>query len=95
MKLIFILIEISLSAAAMYFVLSQIVLPALFGTKLFPFFSKEQQLKEEILDINQEIYEQHLENQRDGLKAQLKPEAPEVPETPTTPPESKPESEVK
>ena len=80
-KLVFLFIEVAFSGLAMYFVLSQIVLPAMFGTKLFPFFSKERELKEEILEAQQEIHEKDLAHIRDELKSRLEEPEPVKPET--------------
>lgn len=87
MKVIFILIEAAVAFAAMYFVLSQILLPAMFGTKLFPFFSKEKQIKDEIIDLNQSLHEKEMGAVRDKLRDQLEnpEESSSAPETNPTP----------
>jgi hypothetical protein len=46
-----------------YIVISQLLVPAYRGTKMFPFFRKERKLKEQIVEANQDLYEDELEVQ--------------------------------
>lgn len=54
------LIELGMIVALTFLVVSQILVPAVRGTRLFPIFRKEHTLKEEVLDLNQEKYEAEL-----------------------------------
>jgi hypothetical protein len=46
-----------------YIIISQLLVPAYRGTQMFPFFRKERKLKEQIVEANQDLYEDELEAQ--------------------------------
>ena len=52
-------------------IVTQIVIPSLKGTKLFPFFKREADLKEQIVTLEQKISEQDLVHVIKDLEAKL------------------------
>jgi hypothetical protein len=70
------ILEILFALAATYFVITQLVLPAYRGTKLFPWFRGEQDFYDSLLDLTQEEYEhelaQRVAGMRDALAAKQK-----------------------
>ena len=50
---------------------TQIVIPSLKGTKLFPFFKREADLKEQIVTLEQKISEQDLVHHIKDLESKL------------------------
>jgi hypothetical protein len=66
MRLAFYVLEFAVVVLLLYFLMSQLIVPAMRGTALFPFFRRERKLKEEILDVQQEIREDALEDQLDA-----------------------------
>lgn len=56
------LFEVIVSVLATYTMVSQVLIPALRGTKLFPWFRRETKLLAEIAEANQEIREKELED---------------------------------
>lgn len=78
--LLLLLLETILIGSVVLFVVTQILLPILGERPLFPFFkSKESKIQEELLNTEQELYEQQLLRHIAIRKALLEPEvAPEV-----------------
>jgi hypothetical protein len=59
-------------ALTFFFVLSQIVVPMVFGTKLFPFFqTKRRQLEVDISEIKEELDAEALAEEKARLQRQL------------------------
>ena len=58
---IFYVIELILLFTAAWFILTQVMWPAVRGKKLFPLFRKEQKLKTVLVEQEQEFVEQRLE----------------------------------
>lgn len=58
---IFYVFEAVLLAVVTWLILTQIILPATAGKKLFPLFRKEQKLKTALVEQEQEFVEQRLE----------------------------------
>jgi hypothetical protein len=54
-----------------YLVVSQVILPAIFGNQLFPIFRKEKNIRDEITEVNQNLKEADLSHKLDSLKQQL------------------------
>lgn len=54
------LFEVILSVLIVYVIASQVLLPAVRGTKLFPWFRRETKLLAKIAEANQEIREKEL-----------------------------------
>lgn len=57
-----------------YIIISQVLVPAIRGTKLFPMFRRESKLKEEILDANQALHENELEDELEERRRALEAE---------------------
>ena len=58
---IFYVIELVLLFTVAWFILTQVLSPAVRGKKLFPLFRKEQKLKTALVSQEQEFVEQRLE----------------------------------
>jgi hypothetical protein len=59
-----ILLDIGLGVLVIWFVISQLVLPLLKGSRLFPTFSKPAfSIKDEIAQVEQEIAAEHLRHE--------------------------------
>lgn len=58
---IFYIVELALLFTAAWFILTQVLLPAMRGKNLFPLFRKEQKLKTVLVSQEQEFVEQQLE----------------------------------
>lgn len=58
---IFFIIELALLFTVAWFILTQVLSPAVRGKKLFPLFRKEQKLKTTLVSQEQEFVEQRLE----------------------------------
>lgn len=63
MKTVFFVGEGVFIALILYFIFTQLMLPALRGTSLFPYFRKEGKIREEIVDLNQEKHEAELRDE--------------------------------
>lgn len=55
------IVELGVLLLVLYVVISQLIVPGIRRTKLFPLFRREHRLKESIIDLNQEQYEATLE----------------------------------
>ena len=91
-------LEIISVIAALWFVITQILFPAIRGTKVFPIFRREAKLVEELVGVNQKIREKKLEDTIKETKKNLdpenkeelkKPEEPENKKEPKKPEEKK------
>lgn len=82
---IFALLELASILLLLYFIYSQILQPAIRGTKLFPFFRKEHNIQEEIEDVRQSIHEKELAEELHRLKEIFEPYHPASPVPPTEP----------
>ena len=74
------------------FIITQIIIPALRGTKAFPMFRREAKLKDELLSRNQQEYEQSLEKEvatRSVVDIEAGDFAPTTPQEPAAPNEEK------
>ena len=65
--LLLVLSYIVLLVALTYGILTQLIIPGLRGTKLFPYFTKEKQLNNMIVDVKQGKHEHDLEQQIKSL----------------------------
>lgn len=68
MRIFFVITEFVLLFLVVIFVLTQLLMPAIRGTATFPFFRREQRLKEDIFDAQQDLREDRLESMRDELR---------------------------
>ena len=73
----FILLEFVMYVFIMYIVFTQILLPAARGTKMFPFFRREQKLNARIDEAQQSLYEKDLEEVAKTLESQQQPQTNE------------------
>ena len=56
-------LEILFWLLIVYLFVFQMVIPTIQGTKMFPAFRREKKLREELIDVNQQILEKNLETQ--------------------------------
>lgn len=68
---IFYVIEILLLIATTWFVVTQVIVPAVRGKKLFPLFTKEQELKSVMISQEQQFAEQRLSEQIEANEQML------------------------
>lgn len=68
MRIYIVLVEVITFALVALFIVSQVLVPAVRGTALFPFFSRERKLKDAIVDAKQDLREDALEDMLDDLR---------------------------
>lgn len=61
-------IEVVFVALLALFTITQIILPVVRGQKLFPIFSRQAKLEEELAEAIQEQHEKQLSKQIDSIK---------------------------
>lgn len=81
--------EFFVICVAIWFIVTQIIIPGFYGTKSFPFFKKEAKLKEKLQEVKQEIKEQEIEETIDRVKEKLQKEKQPVKEKETINPKEK------
>lgn len=64
----FLMLDLCFTAFAIYFFVTQMVLPTIRGTKWFPMFKKEAKLASELTDVNQKVVEKELATDIENLK---------------------------
>ena len=79
---IFYVFEVILLTAVTWFIVTQIIMPAVDGKKLFPLFRKEQKLKNVLIEQEQESVEQRLEKAIEENEQLLHPVSSIADETP-------------
>ena len=52
--------------------ITQMLIPSLKGTKMFPMFKREQKLQNEITELNQKSSEVDLENEAKSIRSTIK-----------------------
>lgn len=75
--MIFRLIELAMVVGAFYLITTQLLIPGVKGTMLFPLFKKQQQLTNKLIEQNQEFVEQHLARAIEENEKVLHPVSPE------------------
>jgi hypothetical protein len=55
--------EVIVATIIIWTLITQVLIPVYRGTKLFPFFRKEEKLRNEIEEVNQQNVEKGLENE--------------------------------
>lgn len=82
--IIFRLFELTLLTLGLLFVVTQLLIPALKGTALFPAFRKEGKLKATLVEQRQEYVEQQLEKVVVENEQELHPAAAMIAASPET-----------
>ena len=68
MKFAFVLFEATLIVGLLYVIISQILLPGLRGTRLWPAFRREHRLKEQVIDLNQQRQEDEIADELEARR---------------------------
>lgn len=56
----FLVLDICFTGVAIYFFVTQMLLPTIKGTKWFPMFKREAKLASELTDVNQKVQDKEL-----------------------------------
>lgn len=62
------LLEIVSVCGILVVLVTQVLIPVIQNTALFPFFSKQRKLEDELVDANQALHEKHISKQIDEVK---------------------------
>jgi hypothetical protein len=63
----------------LWFIITQMIFPAIRGTQVFPIFRKEAKLIGELVEVNQKVREKGLEDTIKETKKQFEPKPEEQP----------------
>jgi len=66
------LFEFAVCVTVMILIVTQMLVPSLKGTKMFPMFQKEQKIQSEIRELNQESSEVDLEKEAREIRKTIK-----------------------
>lgn len=76
--MLFRLIELASVGVAFYLIVTQLLIPGVNGTMLFPLFKKQQVLTNKLIEQNQEFVDQRLAKAIEENEKLLNSESPEV-----------------
>jgi len=69
--LLLVVLELFLYLCLSVLAVTQMIIPSIKGTKMFPMFRKESKILSEITELNQQSAEIDLENQADTIRSTI------------------------
>ena len=61
-------LELAVTALLIGFILTQVILPMMRGTSMFPIFRKESRLRSDLADVKQQSVEKKIEQEIKNIK---------------------------